>query len=217
MNTDPRLVSFKLVVVDKAYIVGCHHRAIFLCGQRHSGMQIIFLFRSPGALQFKIKTVAKQRDKFFQSHSGIGLSTRDQGHTNFARTAARQRDQTIAKLSQPGFLNVGNPLTLTLLVGFGDKLGQIRITDLIFYQQHQLSWAALAALIENQQIGTENRFNTGCLSRFVKLYRGKEIIKVGQSHRWHTQLGDFFRQRLYAHQPVDKGVFGVQPEMNKCC
>ena len=57
--------------------------------------------------------------------------------------------------------------------------------------------------ILSQQVGTENRFDAGSLSGFVKLYRCKEIIEVGERHSGHAQLGHGLGQRLYSNQPID--------------
>ena len=64
VNTDPGLVGLELIGIDKAHIIGRHHRAVVLGGQGHGGVEIVLLFSATCALQLQVEAVTKQRHIF---------------------------------------------------------------------------------------------------------------------------------------------------------
>ncbi len=117
VNTDPHLVGLELLGVEKAHVIGRHHRAVQFLGQLDGGVQIFLVVFPPGALQLQIKTVGKQGHHRLQALTRQGVFAVHQRLADFALLTAGQDDHTLGTLRQPLLADIGLAQVLPLQVG----------------------------------------------------------------------------------------------------
>ena len=214
-NADAGFVSLKVLLPDKAYIVGCHQRRADLVCQSHSRMQMLFVIGTLGALHFDIEAVREHRHPFSGQGLGFFSVATDQRDTDLALFRSRQHDQAIGGLGYPLALDDDLAIALAIDVTTGDQLGQVAIAQRVHRQQADTAEGVFRVLVRQPQVCTTDRLDAAAHGRLVELDQGAHVVLIGHRDSGHIHAGQGLDQRFDPHQAIDQGVFSVQAQVNE--
>ena len=214
-NADASFVSLKVLLLDKAHIVGRHQRrANFVC-KGHSPMQMLFVIGTLGALYFDIEAVRENGHPLTGQGLGFFSVATDQRDTYLALFRSRQHDQAIGSLGYPFALNDHLAIALAIDVTTGNQLGQVAIAQRVHRQQADTAKGVFRVLVRQPQVCTTDRFDSTAHGGFVELDQGAHVVLIGDRDGRHIHAGQGFDQRLDPHQAIDQGVLSVQAQVNE--
>ncbi len=213
MDGDANFMGVKVVGIDKAHIVGCHHWQSMLFCQRHRGVQITLFIRTAGADQLQVEAI---REIFFIKIDTL-LHQRaiaaQQAAANIAHTPAGDQQQPFIQLRQPLPIDPWTLRAVATLIGAGDQKRQVLITRVIQRQHGDLRHFIGEQLALNVKIGTNHRLHTGTVRRSVELHQTAQVGEVGDRQRRHAKRGRLFHQRPGLRQPINHGIVAVHPQV----
>ncbi len=209
-DTDAGFVGSEVFLLDKAHIVGRHQWRTDLLGQGDGAVQLLFVIRPIGALDFQIEAIREYRHPLpRQGFSFVGVAT-EHGLADFAFLGRRQHDQAFAGLGYPLALDNDRAIALSLDKATGDQLGQVAIAHGVHHQQADPAQSVVRILVRQPQVGAADRLDPGTHGVFIEFDQGTHVVLVGDRNGGHVHADQGLDQRFDPHQTVDQGVFSVQ-------
>ena len=214
-NANAGFVGFKILLLDKAHIVGGHQGRANLVCQGHSRMQVLFVIGTLGALHFEIEAVRKYRHPFAGQGLGFFSVATDQRDTDLALLGCRQHDQAICGLGDPFTLNDHLAIALAIDVTTGNQLGEVAIAQRVHRQQADTAEGVFRVLVRQPQVCATDRLDPAAHRRLVELDQGAHVVLISHRDGRHIHAGQGLDQRFDPHQAIDQGVFSVQAQVNE--
>ena len=212
VDAHPRLVRLEILALEKAHLVGRHHRRPGRRRQIHDRLQILLLLGPASALHFQIEPVREQLPPIRQPGLGLVEPVVEQRLPQFALAAAGQGDQALGIAAQPGVIEHWHAALLAFEIAAAHQPGQMAITGQILAQQHQ---PGRLALPPHPDLDPRDGLDPGPERGLVELDQGEQVAHVGHRHGRHPGGGDLLDQTLDADQPVHQRIFGVQAQVNE--
>ncbi|MNF85069.1 hypothetical protein D3C84_674550 [compost metagenome] len=209
-DADAGFVSGEVFLLDEAHVVGRYQwRADFL-GQGHGAVQLFFIVRAVGALDFQIETIREHRHPFACQFFRFRRIAAEHGQADFAFLRRRQHDQAFAGLGHPLTLDDNRAITLAVDETAGDQLSQVAIADSVHRQQADPAQGVVRVLVRQPQVGAADRLDACAHRGFIEFDQGTHVVLVSDRYGRHVHADQGLDQRFDPHQTVDQGVFSVQ-------
>ncbi len=216
MDAHPRLVRLEVILLQKAHVIGGHHRQAATSGDRDRGRDIRLVFRPPDALQLDVEAIWKQLEPEVQRTVDLALARVDDRTPHVPLSRARERDQAFQGVGrQPAAIDSRNAALLTLLVGAAHEASDVAIASRGLAQQRDPGGLLPLSGLVNEQIHADDRLDAlpECLA--VELDHGEQIALIRHGHRGHARRGHRLDEVGHAHHAVDQRILGVQAQMNE--
>ncbi len=214
-NTHACLVRPEIVRGEELDRMGGHRRQTERGADVEQAVDQVFGVRLAEALQFQVIASRKQRGPGLGGGTrGVGLVV-EQGLRDVAGIAARQGDEPVAALGEPGRIDLGAAAIQVFLVGAGKQFAQAAISFAVLRQQQEPRRPVAVGGVAQPHVAAEYRFHALATRRVVELDPAESVGKVGQAERRHARLARPRHRIPHPHQAVGDGKFTMQAEVDE--
>ena len=213
VDRDADFMGVEIAGVEKADIVGRHHRQAARFRQRHGGVEIGLFILSTGTDQLQKIAVREmlfvEGDALFnQRHIAA-----DQADADVTFPAAGEQNQPFLMFHQPVAIDPRPQGAVAALIGTGNQQGQVLVAGVVRRQHGQLGKFVAEQVALHVKVGADDRLNPRAVSRPVELHQSAEVGEIGDRQRWHAKRGRLLHQRPGLCQPIDHGIVAVHPQV----
>ena len=175
-------------------------------------MEVILLLRAPGTAELEIEGVGELLHPSLESLLCLRGLARQQELPDSTVAPARHREKAFGTPLQPATSQHGLSELLALEPGPGQEAHQVEIPRAGCHQQRQ---GVHCSRIVDQHIAARDGLDA-CRGGFlVELDETEQIGEISESDGRHAEFGTTLREFLDTHQPVDKRVLGMQPQVDE--
>ena len=181
----------------------------------------LLLIRDAIALHLEIDLiVSENRHELIQMYPGVVGAVLYQPPTEARLQATRQSDHALGMPVEEIHVHVGLPTAETLEVGRRGELDEIPEADIAGGQERQVIALVLSPgpgrrpIVDEVCLQTEDGFDPCVLTCLVVIHRSAHHTVVGESQRWHPEIGGSLGHPVDIACAVEQRVLAVDVEVN---
>ena len=215
-DAHPRLVRFVIVGGGELHRMRGHHGQSEPCRQLHGGGHVRLVIGATGALQLQVEAVGKPLGQSQRDLAGQLDIALQQRLPHRAGLRARQQDQALGQLFEPGPAHHGLALDHALGPGTRQQLRQVQVAlGMSCQQQHAGRRVLLGIAPFQQHLGADDRFDTRATRRLVELDGTEQVAEIGNRQSRLPITGSGLDDVVDACRAVNDGKLGVQAQVNE--